>query len=411
MKRISLFFLFAFTLFVSVSAPAQDKIVTLTATGQGVDKNEATRNALRSAIEQAYGAFVSSDLTILNDDIVKDEVATISSGNIKSYKEVSYAVLSDNSSVVVVEAVVAPQNLISYSRAKGAVVTVDGGLFAIDRQMRELNRQNELVALQNLEDICKRMAPDVFDVELIFDTYKEKGDGKYSLPLTIKFKKNKACEDYWDFVLSTLESIAMSEDEIASYKQTDTKMSYMSFAEGEVDLGRPYSPSPKYTTVNYWFRQKPDKDGWNGIRTTQSLLDHFLNFAAMPITSKAVILSLKENNIVLPVTVSKDRCSVFISDDRASRQVIFRQMGLCGCCIYYPLLSMLSEITRAKVETKMKERAWDQYVRRYTWDRSPFLLSEWSFEEFNAAYGFECELLISENTLFQLQGIEVKSVK
>lgn len=51
--------------------------VTLVVFGKAVDSEKATAVALRSAIEQAYGAFVSANTTILNDDLVKDEIVTI----------------------------------------------------------------------------------------------------------------------------------------------------------------------------------------------------------------------------------------------------------------------------------------------------------------------------------------------
>ena len=60
--------------------------VTLTVVGSGKTIEEAKTNALRSAIEQAYGVFVSSNTEILNDELIKDEIVSISSGNIKEFK-------------------------------------------------------------------------------------------------------------------------------------------------------------------------------------------------------------------------------------------------------------------------------------------------------------------------------------
>ena len=71
------------------SLAAQPNEVTLVVTGEGATKEEATNNVLRSAVEQAFGVFVSANTTILNDEIVRDEIATITSGNIKSFKELA----------------------------------------------------------------------------------------------------------------------------------------------------------------------------------------------------------------------------------------------------------------------------------------------------------------------------------
>lgn len=61
--------------------------VKLVVSGDGQTEEQAIKTALRSAIEQAYGTFVSANTAILNDSLVKDEVVTISTGNIKSYKK------------------------------------------------------------------------------------------------------------------------------------------------------------------------------------------------------------------------------------------------------------------------------------------------------------------------------------
>lgn len=58
----------------------------LVVTGDGNTKENAVQAALRSAIEQAFGTFVSSNTQILNDELVKDEIATVTTGNIKNTK-------------------------------------------------------------------------------------------------------------------------------------------------------------------------------------------------------------------------------------------------------------------------------------------------------------------------------------
>ena len=81
-----LFILVLLSLFCQTTF-AQPNEVKLVVTGDGETKEEATNNALRSAVEQAFGVFVSANTEILNDELVKDEIATVSSGNIKSYVE------------------------------------------------------------------------------------------------------------------------------------------------------------------------------------------------------------------------------------------------------------------------------------------------------------------------------------
>jgi hypothetical protein len=74
MKKIILICTLLFSL---VTIAQEDKTVTLTVSGSGKTLEESKTNALRSAIEQAFGAFISSKTEILNDNLVKDEIVTI----------------------------------------------------------------------------------------------------------------------------------------------------------------------------------------------------------------------------------------------------------------------------------------------------------------------------------------------
>lgn len=161
--------LIAFTVLSAtcVDVYAQDNPdVTLTVLGTGATKEEAVTNALRSAIEQAYGVFVSSDLTILNDDVVKNEIATISKGNVKSYKELSVSRLPNNEVAVSLSAVVSTGKLVSYAKSKGAAVEFAGALFGQRLKIMELNEKNERVALENMKHQLDLLVPHMFYFEL-----------------------------------------------------------------------------------------------------------------------------------------------------------------------------------------------------------------------------------------------------
>ena len=51
--------------------------MTLVVYGTAESEDEAIKIALRSAIEQAFGTFVSANTEVLNDELVKDEIATM----------------------------------------------------------------------------------------------------------------------------------------------------------------------------------------------------------------------------------------------------------------------------------------------------------------------------------------------
>ena len=65
-------------------------MVTLVCNGEGATKDEATFNTLRSALEQTYGTFVSSDTKVVNDELVNDEIVNLGRGYVQQYKELAY---------------------------------------------------------------------------------------------------------------------------------------------------------------------------------------------------------------------------------------------------------------------------------------------------------------------------------
>ena len=68
-KKLFLLIFFCFGIF---HLKAQD--VKVISSGQGTTQDEATRVALRNALEDAFGAFISSSSKIENDILVSDEI-------------------------------------------------------------------------------------------------------------------------------------------------------------------------------------------------------------------------------------------------------------------------------------------------------------------------------------------------
>lgn len=134
----------------ALSAQAQVDEVTLVVSGEGVTKDEATTKALRSAIEQSFGVFVSASTEILNDELVRDEIATVSSGNIKKYTELGAIQLQNGKTEVTLQATVSIKKLTQYAKSHGSSAEFAGAVFAQNMKLIELNRQNTIKVIQNL---------------------------------------------------------------------------------------------------------------------------------------------------------------------------------------------------------------------------------------------------------------------
>lgn len=188
--------------------------VTLVASGKASDSEKAITIALRSAIEQAYGTFVSANTTILNDNLVKDEIVTISNGNIKSYEVLSDVKCEDGQDMVTVKATVCISKLVSYAKSKGASAEFAGATFAQSMKIKELYKQNEAKALENLLTKVKFMLPSCYDLELSDIGEPEESRNSpncYELAMNVDFKPNANTKVLCDLFLNTLKSLSLEE--------------------------------------------------------------------------------------------------------------------------------------------------------------------------------------------------------
>lgn len=203
----------ALTLFSFESFSQEVKEVALTVSGDGANKQEAIANALRNAIEQAFGTFVSANTSILNDELVKDEIVSITTGNIKEYSEITEVNLPSNRISVTIRAVVSISKLINYCKSKGSSVEFAGQTFAMNVKLKELNRTNSQKALENLMQQLETIGNGMFDYQLVTGEPVIEGDF-YKIPTTVKLLSNDNTLLFYETLLGTLNSIALSPNEI-----------------------------------------------------------------------------------------------------------------------------------------------------------------------------------------------------
>lgn len=197
------------------SQNSQDE-VTLVVSSDGQSKDEAVKTALRSAIEQAYGTFVSANTTILNDNLVKDEIISVSSGNIKEYKEISSSVMPDGKTSVTLQATVSVSKLISYAKSKGAETEFAGATFAMNIKMKELNKVNEEKAIENMLKQIDVLLSNGFDYSI--EVGEPTLDGDYGVvTATIEAVANENSYRAFDIFFKTVESLALAENEAEEY--------------------------------------------------------------------------------------------------------------------------------------------------------------------------------------------------
>lgn len=206
----------------SVLAEGVD-IVTLTTTAEGRTKDEAIINALRSAIEQSYGAFVSSNTTIVNDELLRDEIVTVSSGNIKKFNVLSEMKMPNGNTFVSVKAEVSVAKLTKFAESKGVEVEFKGALFAANIKLQQLYEQNELKALENLRAIINDMIVNCFDYEIEVTPPVVHHD-KWLVEHKVTIKANSNLNNVYAIIKNTLSGLSMTGEEVQNYREIGKKV-------------------------------------------------------------------------------------------------------------------------------------------------------------------------------------------
>lgn len=231
MKKLMSFALLCLMSIATLSAQGVEE-VTLVVSGDGATKEEATHVALRSAIEQAYGTFVSANTAILNDSLVKDEVVTISSGNIQKYTELACMQLENGKSYVSLQATVSLTQLVKYAQSKGAECEFAGATFGANVKLYELNKANTEKALQNIQTVLEN-TNDLFDYVLKMGEARITSANAVKVPYTIRLYANQNTANFYNYMNTTLKSISYTEEQIQPFE----KMGYdFGGLEGVVDI-------------------------------------------------------------------------------------------------------------------------------------------------------------------------------
>ena len=197
-----------------------DKDISITSSGSGKTLEEAKQSALRSTIEQAFGAFISSKTEMFNDQVVADQMASVSSGNIKSYEVLNESQLPDGSWGVTLKAIVSVDKLTSFVEAKGIAIEIKGGMFAFNIKQQLLNEQGEIKAVSEMVGL-------LFEpMQISFDYVIKSSDPKsldaesknWGIPLVVTATANKNMDFCANYCIKTLAALSLSSEEVASYK-------------------------------------------------------------------------------------------------------------------------------------------------------------------------------------------------
>ena len=220
------FFVFYLTPLI---AQTENKTVVITVSGSGKTQEEAKQNALRNAIEQAFGTFISSNTQILNDELVKDEIVSVSSGNIQEYSVLSEVQAPDGYWSNTVQAKVSIDKLTKFCESKGVTAELKGSLFASNIKLVELNKKNEETAVENMCLVLKEISEGCFDYQIEVGepssapSGNPENKGKWRISFKIVATPNNNLKIIEDYFIKTLEGLTLDKNEIDNYKKLNVK--------------------------------------------------------------------------------------------------------------------------------------------------------------------------------------------
>ena len=265
------------TKLVATKSMSDDKTVTLTVTGTGKTIEEAKQNALRSAIEQAFGTFISSKTEILNDNLVKDEIVSVSNGNIQKFDVISEVQVPDVGYATTLNATVSISKLTSFVESKGFITDFKGSLFAINVKNQILNENNEQKSIAELVQIIKQVYDSSIDYTILPETpiSLDSSNQRWKIRLNINASFNNNILNAGEYLFKTLNSISLSIDEVNNYTRLNKKTYSISIASSKnsfnyIILRKEESFNMITELINYFDSSLTDFKISNEIETIES---------------------------------------------------------------------------------------------------------------------------------------------
>jgi hypothetical protein len=205
-------------LIINLSAFSQDdKTVTLVVSGQGKTQDEAKQNALRSAIEQAFGTFISSKTEILNDSLVKDEIVSVANGNIQKFEVISEVQIPNGGYASTLKATVSVTKLTSFVESKGVVVEFKGSLFSFNINQLILNEANESKAIEEITSTTLNIISKSFYGTILPKDPFLKSGNIYTLPYEIEIHTNENINSAVKYLSDNLNKLSLTNNQVNDY--------------------------------------------------------------------------------------------------------------------------------------------------------------------------------------------------
>jgi len=203
-------FFITFTLLAIFTLLLNAQEIEVISSGQGKTEEEATRIALRNALEDSYGTFISSSSIISNDILVSDEIISLVQGNIKKYKILNSNQLPDMQIYVTVKSIVALNKLSDFCQSNGMNIKFEGASLAMNIEQQIFNAKNEEKIINNIKEQILRMMNNVNIYNYKVESINTQGE---NIQLKISATENQNGKLLYDLLFNTLASIKLNRNQ------------------------------------------------------------------------------------------------------------------------------------------------------------------------------------------------------
>lgn len=260
MKIKSILFIFLCAITISCNTIQQatgvgGKTTTVVASGTGRNEEQARKQAEINAIVSTIGSFVSQETTVINDKLIQDKIAEISSGTITKTEIVKPF---DGKSMTI-RATVSVSEVMSFCKKNGIGTTVNGSGIYTEIERMGNNQDGEETALEGLSKKLESMLKQCFDYKVIASdpSFEKTGNSRSNqrissrdniiIPLKVEVYTNANIKIVFDEIKKTFKGISMSRSEMEMYKKLGKRFYEVTIlSEHEFDKEPVASPSYYY---------------------------------------------------------------------------------------------------------------------------------------------------------------------
>jgi hypothetical protein len=204
----------------TIFAQDNDKLVSIVVSGTGKTQEEAKDLALRSAIEQTFGTFISTKTELLNNRLLTDQITSMSNGNIQSFEILNELQLPNGNWGTTIKALVSISKLSDFVSSKGVAIEIKGGLFSLNIKQQLLDEKAEEKSIFETVSILHDPMQLAFDfvIKSSDPQSTDSASKNWKIPIQVTATTNKNIDVCSSYLINALKAISLKQEEVEKYE-------------------------------------------------------------------------------------------------------------------------------------------------------------------------------------------------